>query len=136
EAEEPGPAAGRPAPRKCPGNREQTRGGDDPRDVDEPHAGVTHRDDRVELPSDGQRDEQRSPHRANPDPCQPSGPTSSASGEVRMAVERIQRPEGLPCARRRSAIPTVTKAPTAETSATATARSPRFTQPNSRTGVK
>src|ERR1700730_17413730 len=136
EPEKPGPAAGRPAPRKSPGNREQTRGGDGQRDVEEPHAGVAHRDDRVELPPDGQRDEHRSPHRANPDARQPSGPTSRASGEVRMAVERIHRPEGLPCARRRSAIPTVTKAPMAETSATATARSPRFTQPNRSTGVK
>src|SRR5260370_41408829 len=115
--------------------RPRAAGGDGQRDVEESDAGVAHRDDGVELPPDGERREQRPPHRATPG-RQPSGPTSRTSGEVRMSVERIQRPEGLPCARRRSAIPTVTKAPTAKASATATARNPRFTQPNSSTDVK
>src|SRR5260370_38553786 len=126
EPEEPGPAAGRRAPRVRTRDGEQTRGGDGQRDVEESDAGVAHRDDGVELPPDGERREQRPPHRPAPG-RQPSGPTSRTSGEVRMSVERIQRPEGLPCARRRSAIPTVTKAPPPQASATATASSARFT---------
>lgn len=67
----------------------------------------------------------------------PNGPTTRIKGSVRMIADTIHQPEDasffILVLR---AIPIVTKAAMADRNTMASAINPRFTQPNSETGVK